>query len=143
MLIPKPYKVAIIDDSATVRGSLKAICDMHPSFEAHAFDNPGDGLRFIEAEKVRLVLTDINMPGMYGDDVLRHCMALKLGIQVYMVTGADSLTVSDRCMNIGSRGIIPKSMLQEGCRQALRDTERFLENWNASMIYFIGQKKAG
>ncbi len=143
MLIQKPYKLAIIDDSSTVRGSLKSICEQNSAFEVHAFDNPEEALKFIEKERVRVVLTDINMPGMYGDDVLRRCMALKLGIQVYMVTGADSLTVADRCMNIGTRGIIPKNNLQEGCRNALKETERFLEHWNNSIISLLNNKKAG
>lgn len=83
MLLEKPYKLAIIDDSAAMRTFLLGICGATPNFEASAFEDGEEALRFIEREKVRLVFVDINMPSMFGDDLLRRCMALKLGIQVY------------------------------------------------------------
>jgi DNA-binding NtrC family response regulator len=142
MLLEKPYKLAIIDDSQAMRTFLLNICAQNPSFEAHAFEDGEKALAYIEKERVRLVLVDVNMPTMFGDDLLRRCMALKLGIQVYVVTGADSLMIADRCMNVGARGVIPKPLLLEGCNQALSETERFFEQWNQSFHYFLKQKKS-
>jgi len=142
MLLQKPYKIAIIDDSQAMRTFLLNICKENPLFEAHAFEDGESALAFIEHEKVRMVLVDINMPGMFGDDLLRRCMALKLGIQVYVVTGADSVTIADRCLNIGARGIIPKPLLVEGCVKAMADSERFFAQWNELFHYFIKNKKS-
>ncbi len=141
MLIETPYKVAIIDDSKAMRTFLLNIFAGHKNFEAHAFEDGETALAYIEKEKVRFVLVDINMPGMFGDDLLRRCIALKLGIQVYVVTGADSLMIADRCMNVGARGIIPKPLLVEGCTQAIAETERFFQHWNESFSYLLKHKK--
>lgn len=141
MLIEKPYKLVVLDDSATMRGALESIVSTNPAFQFFGFEDPEKALAFIEKEKVRIVLVDINMPGMFGDDVLRRCMAMKLGIQVYVVTGSDSITIADRCMNVGARGIIPKPLIKTACRKALADTEVFFEQWNGNLHYFLNQKK--
>lgn len=142
MLLEKPYKLAIIDDSAAMRTFLLNICATNPNFKAEAFEDGEEALRYIEREKVRLVMVDINMPSMFGDDLLRRCMSLKLGIQVYVITGADSLMIADRCMNVGARGVIPKPLLLEGCKQAMAETERFFTQWNDSLHYFLKHKKS-
>ena len=140
MIIEKPYKVAIIDDSTVMQKFLSEACRQVPNFEPHCFTDAHDALKFIEREKVRIVFIDINMPSMFGDDVLRKCIQLKLGIQAYVITGADSLTIADRCMNVGARGIIPKPMLNEGFANALRESERFFKQWNETMRYFLKHK---
>lgn len=143
MLMEKPYKIAIIDDSKSMHGFIGNICAKNTAFSPVFFEDGEKALQYIEKEKVRMVLVDINMPTMFGDDLLRACVALKLGIQVYVITGADSLTIADRCMNVGARGIIPKPMLQEGCLKALADAEKFFEQWNYTIHYFLKHKKAG
>lgn len=143
MLIEKPYKAVIVDDSASVRAYLANIVASNPDFTAVCFEHGEEALAYIEKERVRLVLVDINMPGMFGDDLLRRCIAMKQGMQVYVVTGSDSLMIADRCMNIGARGVIPKPLLVDGCRQAMEDSARFFEQWNQTMHYFLSRKKAG
>lgn len=143
MLIEKPYKAVIVDDSASVRAFISNIVASNPDFVAVCFENGEDALAYIEKERAHFVMVDINMPTMFGDDLLRRCIALKQGIQVYVVTGADSLMIADRCMNVGARGIIPKPLLVDGCRQAMQDTARFFEQWNQTMHYFLSRRKAG
>lgn len=142
MFIKKPFKAVIVDDSTAMHAFMLSVCAQNKSFETSCFEDGDKALEFIVREKVRLVFVDINMPNMYGDDLLRKCVALKNGIQVYVITGSDSITIADRCLNVGARGIIPKPMLREGCLQALEDTERFFNQWNNAMRYFIDHKKA-
>lgn len=143
MFIEKPYKVAIVDDSVAMHKLLAELIKKNPAFEAVCFTDGAEALAYIEREKVRTVFVDVNMPSMFGDDLLRSCIALKLGIQVYVITGADSLTIADRCMNVGARGIIPKAKLAESSLQALAETERFFEHWNGTLKYFLSHKKTG
>lgn len=143
MFLEKPYKVAIVDDSMAMHKFLAEICAANQAFSVSCFTDGVQALQAIEREKIRVVFVDVNMPSMFGDDLLRSCIALKLGIQVFVITGSDSVTIADRCMNVGARGIIPKSKLNEGCLKALADTEVFFAQWNEMLRYFLNHRKVG
>ena len=143
MILEKPFKIAIVDDSTVMHRFLLEVCGKNPAFIAKCFTDGKEALQYIEKEKVRLVFVDVNMPSMFGDDLLRQCVTLKLGIQVYVITGSDSVTIADRCMNVGARGVIPKALLADGCAQALFETEKFFGQWNETLRYLLKHKKAG
>lgn len=143
MFLEKPIKVAIVDDSVAMHKFLAEAFVGNSAFSPVFFTDGNEALKVIESEKIRVVFVDVNMPSMFGDDLLRSCIALKLGIQVYVITGSDSVTIADRCLNVGARGIIPKSMLKDGCAKALAETERFIDQWNDTLRYLLNHRKAG
>ncbi len=94
----------------------------------------------IAQDRIPIVLVDINMPGMYGDDVLRHCMALKQGIQVYVITGADNMVIAGRCLDLGARIVIRKPVTQQCIHEALTDARVHLDRCNHTIKEFARRK---
>lgn len=140
MIASIPYKVAILDDDHFHRNILERLCEAFPWVRTYSFEYPNEALEAIHQERIPIVLVDINMPGMYGDDVLRHCMALKQGIQVYVITGAENMVIADRCLDLGARIIIRKPVTQEAIEEALTDAKVHLDRCNATIKKFARRK---
>jgi CheY-like chemotaxis protein len=68
------YKVLIVDDVATIRGFVRAaIAPLNYSIlEA---PNGARALELCRQEQPDLVVTDWNMPGMRGDELIKHIRA--------------------------------------------------------------------
>lgn len=140
MIVSQPYKVAIIDDDHFHRKLLERLCEGFNWIQALSFDNPDEALETIRKERIPIVLVDINMPGMYGDDVLRHCMGLKQGIQVYVITGAENMLLADRCLDLGARVVIRKPVTQHAIEEALTDAKVHLDRCNQTIKNFARRK---
>lgn len=140
MIATIPYKIAILDDDHFHRKVLERLCGAFPWATTSSFAYPNEALEAIRLERIPIVLVDINMPGMYGDDVLRHCMALKQGIQVYVITGAENMVIADRCLDLGARIVIRKPVTQEAIDEALTDAKLHLDRCNATIKKFARRK---
>jgi len=79
-------KILIIDDDKTFRVILKEVLIKEGY---HLLEAPSGekGLELVKSEHPDLVITDFQMPGMSGLDVLQAIVKLKTGIPVIMITG--------------------------------------------------------
>jgi DNA-binding NtrC family response regulator len=130
MFIEKPYKIALIDDDPLILALMHQVISKEKDVEVLAFQNPQEGLEAIRNQKIRLVFVDINMPQMFGDDLLRECVSMKQGIQVYVVTGTGSLIIVERCFNVGARDVLPKPVHIPDLQAAVREGIQHLDLWN-------------
>jgi len=133
MFIEKPYKIALIDDDPLILALMSQVTSREKDVRAFTFQNPQVALEEIENQKIRLVFVDINMPQMFGDDLLRECMQLKLGIQVYVVTGTGTMTIFERCFSIGARDVLRKPLNIPDMQNAIREGVQHLDRWNDRM----------
>ncbi len=140
MIATFPYKVAILDDDPFHRKLLERFCQSYSWLKVFSFEEPSDALEVIQHERIPIVLVDINMPGMYGDDVLRYCMALKQGIQAYVITGADNMVIAGRCLDLGARIVIRKPVTQQAIDEALTDARVHLDRSNDTIKKFARRK---
>jgi two-component system, chemotaxis family, chemotaxis protein CheY len=120
------YRVLIVDDSPAMRSFVKRVMDIS-GFELSSCYEAGDGQEALERlrqEWVDLVLTDINMPGMDGEEFLRHLDAdevLRALPVVVISTDATSERIK-RMMGLGARGYITKPFTPEALRCELERT---------------------
>ncbi|MHC4870514.1 MAG: response regulator [Planctomycetota bacterium] len=59
------YDIVAVDDAPVIRGLLEKIFKML-KWNAVIFENPIEALEVIEKDGTRVLMTDINMPGMDG-----------------------------------------------------------------------------
>ncbi len=136
MFIEKPYKIALIDDDPLILSLMQQVISKEGDVKILPFQNPQEGLEAIRNQKIRLVFVDINMPQMFGDDLLRECVSMKLGIQVYVVTGSGSLMILERCFNVGARDVLPKPLNVPDLQEAVREGIQHLDRWNERIRRF-------
>jgi two-component system chemotaxis response regulator CheY len=116
-------RVLIVDDSAAMRAFIRRVLQLS-GLEIGCCLEAGDGeeaLRLLQDNWVDVVLTDINMPGMDGEELLRRMS----GHQVLRLIPA--LVISTDCtpcrirkmLTLGARGYVTKPFAPETLRDEL------------------------
>lgn len=100
-------KVLTVDDSKMLRvlneNLLKA-----ENHEAKSADGGVSALKEYESFRPDVVLLDMTMPDMDGNETLRRILQLDEKAKVIMVTGLDDHEAMDKCMEAGAVGYISK-----------------------------------
>jgi two-component system chemotaxis response regulator CheY len=119
------FTVLIVDDSPAMRSFIKRVLDVS-GFEMKACLVAGDGreaLAVLEREHVDIVLTDINMPVMDGEQFVRH-LAQTGAIRMMPVLIISTDRTDDRIeqmVALGAKGYITKPFQPEALRARLEE----------------------
>lgn len=117
------YRVLVVDDSPAMRSFIRRILNLS-GFAVSEFveaANGLDALEILQARSVDVVLTDINMPRMNGEELVRQLdQDHKLRtLPVVVVSGDSSEVRVKRLMEIGARGYLSKPFSPERLRTEL------------------------
>jgi|SRR5579863_7266730 len=127
------YSVLIVDDSPVMRSFIRRVLALS-GFEVGECVEAGNGeeaLAQLGAHRVDLILTDINMPGMNGEELLRKLGAdgvLKNIPALVISTDATKERIL-RMLALGAEGYMSKPFTPETLREEL---ERVLGQRDAS-----------
>jgi FixJ family two-component response regulator len=80
--------VLIIDDDLAVRESLAAVMEAF-GFRVNTAVNGVEGLEAVDAETPSAIITDLQMPGMSGLELLSALRRTRTGIPVIVISGGD------------------------------------------------------
>ncbi len=120
-------RVLVVDDEPGVR-RLVVSQVQRIGFEAEPVANGREALEFVRADatSLALVLTDVDMPGITGVELLGEIKAIDDSIQVVMVTGMQDLTTVRQCLRKGAYDYLVKPFHIEELRNTVdRAVERF------------------
>jgi CheY-like chemotaxis protein len=78
-------RILIVDDDASIRYMLGRIL-LDEGYDAPTAANGRDGLMAAAAQEIDLVLLDLKMPGMNGQETLKELNVLRPGLPVIMMT---------------------------------------------------------
>jgi FixJ family two-component response regulator len=84
---PRPL-VLIIDDDLAVRESLAMVMEAF-GFRTQTAMNGIEGLEAVDAETPSAIITDLQMPGMNGLELLTALRRTSTGIPVIVISGGD------------------------------------------------------
>ena len=112
--------VLIVDDSPVMRVFLRKVVQLS-GLPVGEYCEAGDGEAALETMRKRwmdLVLTDINMPRMNGEELVRQLEQDEMlrDIPVIVVSTDSSRERMDRMFKLGARGYISKPFLPETLR---------------------------
>lgn len=99
-------KILVIDDEESV-GLLMGEFLKLRGYEACVVTSGSEGMEIIKSG-VDLVISDINMPGTSGLDVLEFIQRNNPGLPVIMMTGAATGEERRRALELGALGILGK-----------------------------------
>ena len=77
--------VLIVDDDTLIRDTLHEL--LSASHVCHTADRAEQALAYLEMESYDVVLTDINMPGLSGHDLLSHIRSTHPATPVIVISG--------------------------------------------------------
>jgi len=107
-----PPHILLIDDDADVLGMVGEAL-IHYGMKVHPFAEAKRALRLLEdpdSPQFDLVITDINMDGMDGFDVINRVKASKPSLPVILMTGEANLDFAIRAMRMGASNLFQKPL---------------------------------
>lgn len=117
------FSVLVVDDSKAMRGFIRRVMDLS-GFEYSQCLEAGNGqeaLDLLDLEPVDVILTDINMPEMNGEEFLRHLEEdEEFRMIPVLVVSTDATENRIReMMSIGAKGYLTKPFVPEDLRGQL------------------------
>ena len=97
----------ILDDDHTQLDLLSAVMD-EMGYEAITTSDPGEALSLVRTGRSRLVLADVNMPGMNGYEFLDRALRCDPGSHVIVMTGEYTLESALDAIRRGATDFLPK-----------------------------------
>jgi two-component system, chemotaxis family, chemotaxis protein CheY len=126
------YRILIVDDSPAMRSFIRRTLDLSEFDLAACLEasNGREALEILSREWVDVVLTDINMPLMDGEELARtiEADATLRSIPVVVISTDSTACRISRMTSLGARGYIRKPFLPQELRAEL---ERILEEAHA------------
>ncbi|HET7819788.1 MAG TPA: response regulator transcription factor [Bacteroidia bacterium] len=118
--------IVLVDDHVVIRNGLKVLIEkLGPYTISHQFDNGQTLLDAIPLNPpAELIVMDINMPGMNGDEVMEQLNAKQVQVPVLVLSlNEDSNTVI-KLFRLGVRGYLPKNCSADTMKKALDEVFR-------------------
>jgi len=140
MKIPFPLKTAIIDDNRTILKLMDVILEDENELDIEYFLDPNEALEAIKSNQFHLVITDINMPELCGDMLVRKIMDLRLGIDIIVMTGGINLIDAYACFKAGAKEIVFKPIDKIKLICSINESIEKFKKWNNVLDHIIKQK---
>ena len=103
-------KVLIVEDHPIVSDSLtNLIQSSNLDFECHHVSNAHDGLAWLNGNKAKIILLDINLPDMSGIEFCSLAKSRFADLKILAITSIEQRHVVDQMMAAGANGFILKS----------------------------------
>jgi PAS domain S-box-containing protein len=99
--------ILVIDDEEVVRRAAKSALE-HYGYTVIAASNGQDGLERAQSEPVEVVILDMTMPGMSGEETLRRLRAIRPQLPVILSSGFDEAEATRTLTAKGWAGFIQK-----------------------------------
>ena len=117
------YCVMIVDDSRSMRSFVRRVMDLSGFEVDSCFDaaNGAEALALLHAHPVDIILTDINMPEMNGEDFVRELEREEKfrSIPVVVVSTDATQNRIRRMLDLGAKGYVVKPFSPEALRGEL------------------------
>ncbi|GHV17708.1 acetoacetate metabolism regulatory protein AtoC [Spirochaetia bacterium] len=125
------FKLLVVDDEKNIREGLAASLQMD-GYEVETADQGEAGWKRFQKGDIDLVITDLKMPGMSGEEFLRRIAAETPGIPVIVLTGHGTVENAVAAMRDGAYDFLTKPVNLERLtllvKRALQNRELFLKH---------------
>ena len=111
-------KILIVDDEENTRLGLTKLL-AHEGYDVASVADGQEALGFLRSQKVQLVISDINMPGMNGLSFLRELVRNYPSTHVIMITAYGEVESYLEAMNLGAFEYIHKPVRLEEIKSVM------------------------
>jgi YesN/AraC family two-component response regulator len=105
LLANQEIRVLIVDDEAVIRDFVSEVLDDYDVLHAV---NGKDAIDKIPEILPNLIITDIKMPVMGGNEVIKFAKRYNSKIPIIVITGYTSLDIAGECDRLGVDGFLSK-----------------------------------
>lgn len=119
--------IVILDDENDALLAVKATLTSFKYRNIKTYNNVNDFLESLERNKARLILMDLIMPEMSGEEILEIMNERCPEIPIIMTTGVNEIKTAVRCMQKGAVDYLVKPLEREQLNVAVRKALRISE----------------
>jgi two-component system invasion response regulator UvrY len=134
-------KVLLVDDHRLVREGIRSLLEeTAPAEKIEVIGSASTGeeaMQLMEKDTPDIVLLDLKLPGLPGDEVMRHLLALYPKIKVIILTATTSGPIAKKILGDGASGFVSKdSGLPEVIKaiHAVMEGERYVSSEVAQQL---------
>lgn len=115
------WKILLVDDHQLIREGIMAYLDTEPDLQVVATAANGhEALAILKEQKIQIVVMDISMPGMGGQEATRQIVDRYPEILVIVLSMFDDAVHIKQMMKAGARGYLLKNSEQSEVISAIR-----------------------
>lgn len=123
------HSVLHIDDDPQVTRIVNRQLSLR-GYEVTSLNDPSLVVDYLLENECRVVISDIDMPGINGIELLQQIKRQDGGVQVIMLTGLVTMTSVLRSLRLGAEACLFKPLTKvDPLDQALQDSFRKLDRW--------------
>ncbi len=113
-----PARVLVVDDEEVIRDSCQKALE-RCGHEVETARDAFEALKLVQARRPDVVVLDLRMPGMGGEELLRRLRTLCPQAEAIVVTGYSSVPSAVDCMRLGACDYLPKPFDVDSLRLAV------------------------
>jgi len=136
-------EILIVDDDLTVATSIKAVLTLN-GLNTHSVSSGHAALEELSNKKYELVLLDLNMPDMDGEEVLEHINSSDIDTNVIVVSGESEIKKAIHVLKNGAKDFIRKPYSADELLFSIKNVleKIYLERENQKMINKLEKSEA-
>lgn len=100
-------RVLVVDDDFGAATGLRKLLELD-GYEVVATESPRIAMAKLESERFDAVVTDLEMPGVHGVEIVRAAQRVRAGMPVVVMTGYFGTPVCDVAIREGARKVLGK-----------------------------------
>jgi DNA-binding NtrC family response regulator len=120
---PAATRVLVVDDDPSSVVALRMLLELD-GFDVTAVDSSRLALDLIDTQPFHAVVTDLEMPGVSGLEVIRHARAAHPETSVFVVTGCAEASATFAALALGACRVFDKPLDYEALSRALEASAR-------------------
>src|SRR5688500_8205403 len=101
--------VLVVDDEANILEALQKVLSKE-GFEVLTAGNGRQALEILRRQPVRVMITDLRMPGMTGDDLLKAAKAITPEVEIIVMTAYGTIENAVEAMKLGAYDFVSKPL---------------------------------
>ena len=135
-------KVAVADDHKMFAEGITALLNTYDDIEVIGVLNTGKALvEYLTENQVDVVLCDIDMPELNGEDALKAIKVQWPNLKVIMLTSHDEPSFINQFSELGANGYVLKNTDRAELRKAVLNVHEGKEYYNAQLIHKLQKHK--
>ena len=134
----------LVDDDPSMLRLLERIIERSfgGRMKVYALTDPDEARRCLERNQVDILVTDLEMPGIDGLELLRHAKRRNPCAQVLFVTGHSTIEALAEAMEAGATDYLLKPLDQAELVALVADAEKRLRRWQEALAATVDCSRA-
>ena len=132
--------VLVVDDDVDVLDLMKAKLASN-GIECDTADSAEDALRQVQKQPYSVVVSDINMPGMNGVELISEIKQYSPLVQMIMLTSDSSISRVIECADRGAIDFFSKSDVRATLIESVRVAQARIDRWIRMMAARTSNKE--